>query len=592
MLRLTVFGGLSFRTESAEETLSGEVAVQRRGLAVLVLLAASGELGVSRDKLLAFLWPESDSLHARNALRQTLHSLRRELHSPNILVGNEILRLDPHRVVSDLEVFEHAFRAGEMRRAVEVYSGPFLDGFHVSNAPEFERWVEERRAEYRGRVALALESLAAEETRIGRSDLAVPWLRRLASLDPLNAKTAEALIEALAASGNVPGALQHARVYETLLGEELASSPGPSFSALLRRIRSGALTSFNHPVPRESPVAAERPEHDQPQPLRSHDQLTGFRSRLEAALADRYRIDREWQGARDARARTFLAHDTRHDRPVLLKVIRPSVASLIDLARFLQEIRFTARLRHPHILPLLDSGSVDGQPWYTSPFLDATTLRDRLTAEPSISPREAFAIARELAGALDHAHRHDVIHRDVSPENVWIVDGHALLTNLGFARALDVAGTSRLTESGMLIGSPAYMSPEQAAGVAIDARSDIYSLGCVLYEVLAGEPLHTGPTPQAILTKRSLDPAPSILLLHGDAGLAREALLRALSREPSERFPSAGAFAEALGLLTTADAAHSIQEGPVRGALRRWFAWSAIGIVLLILCFALFGNGR
>jgi DNA-binding SARP family transcriptional activator len=556
---------------------------------MLVLLATSSETGMSRDRLLALLWPESDAEHARNALRQTLHGLRRDVALPDVLEGSEILHLNPARISSDLEDFDRAVRAGDHAGAAVAYIGAFLDGFHLPNAGEFERWVEERRAEYLGKAMMSLGSLAADATRTGDFELAVSWWKRLSALDPLNARTAAKLIELLALSGNRPGALQHARVYEALVHDELGSGLDPSLAELLERIRSGTFRPAT-PTEHEAVEVVSKPALLNTSPATSEHRAT-FREALGAALADRYQIQEESEGGRDPRARTYLAHDLRHDRQVLLKVIRPSVASLIDFERFLQEIRLTARLRHPHIVPLLDSGAFAGQPWYTTPFLEGCSLRDRLTQGPEISPAEASTLMQELSGALDHAHRHGVVHRDVTPENVLVVDGHALLRNLGFARALDAAGSSRLTESGLIVGSPAYMSPEQAAGEPlVDGRSDVYSLGCLLYEMLTGEPLHTGPSPQAIMNKRKLDPLPSIARLGGERASARAVLLRALAREPAERFATAGEFGKALTLPTGASTS-GLPPGIRARANRRRVAVIAIGVLLLVLVAALLRFG-
>jgi serine/threonine protein kinase len=232
---------------------------------------------------------------------------------------------------------------------------------------------------------------------------------------------------------------------------------------------------------------------------------------------------------------------------VVLKVLHPSLASMLDVDRFLREIKLTARLRHPHILPLLDSGEVNGRPWFAMPEIGGVSLRVRLAAQGRIPLDEVIGTAQELAGALDHAHRHGVLHRDVSPENILLAEGHALLTNLGVARALDAAATPNLTETGMLVGSPAYVSPEQSAGdTPLDGRSDQYSLGCVLYEMLAGEPLFSGPTPQAIMAKRAAHRPVSL----EQSGLVppevAAVLARALAADPQRRFATAGEFAAAL----------------------------------------------
>ena len=246
-------------------------------------------------------------------------------------------------------------------------------------------------------------------------------------------------------------------------------------------------------------------------------------------------------------ATVYLAHDIQHDRPVALKVVLPELAATIGNDRFQREIKLAARLQHPHILSVYDSGQSSGQLWYTMPFVEGESLRDRLLREVQLPVDEAVRIVREAALALDYAHRHDVIHRDIKPENILLSDGQALVADFGIARA--ASGEQALTRTGMAVGTPAYMSPEQASGErGIDGRSDIYGLGCVLYELLAGEPPFTGPSAQAIVT-RMLTESPRPLTGARPAvspGLAA-AVARAMARTPADRFATAAEFAKALG---------------------------------------------
>ena len=247
-------------------------------------------------------------------------------------------------------------------------------------------------------------------------------------------------------------------------------------------------------------------------------------------------------------ATVYLAHDPKHDRPVAVKVLRPELAASLGPARFLQEIKFAAGLAHPHILPLHDSGDADGFLYYVMPFVEGKSLRDRLTQEQQLPLEEALQIARAIAGALAYAHSHDVVHRDIKPENILFEAGHAILSDFGIARAISAAGGEKLTETGIALGTPAYMSPEQASGdTQLDARTDVYSLGCVLYEMLAGEPPFTGPTAQAILAKRLMEPALELWQVRETVprGVS-QAVRRALARVPADRFATAAQFAEAL----------------------------------------------
>ena len=214
------------------------------------------------------------------------------------------------------------------------------------------------------------------------------------------------------------------------------------------------------------------------------------RDTLETALLDRYRIEREL--GRGGFAVVYLARDLRHDRPVALKVLHAEIAASLGAERFEREIKLAARLQHPHILGVFDSGDAGGRLWFTMPFIEGESLRDKLKREGQLPIADAVGIAREVADALDYAHRQGVIHRDIKPENVLLSGRHAMVADFGIARAIEAGGGS-LTQTGTAIGTPGYMSPEQATGErVIDARTDIYALGCVLYEMLASEPLSPG----------------------------------------------------------------------------------------------------
>jgi tetratricopeptide (TPR) repeat protein len=263
------------------------------------------------------------------------------------------------------------------------------------------------------------------------------------------------------------------------------------------------------------------------------------------ALSARYEIEREL--GRGGMATVYLARDLKHDRWVALKVLHPELAHALGPERFLREIRTTARLDHPHILPVLDSGEAGGLLWYTMPYVRGESLRDRLRRETQLPVEAALDIARQVATALDYAHREGVVHRDLKPENILLAEGQARVADFGVARALDVGTGGKLTETGMAVGTPAYMSPEQASAGPVDGRSDVYALGCVLYEMLAGEPPYTGPTAQAIVAKRLSDPVPSVRRLREELPEELDAALRrALAKAPADRFATAAEFAQAL----------------------------------------------
>jgi serine/threonine protein kinase len=268
---------------------------------------------------------------------------------------------------------------------------------------------------------------------------------------------------------------------------------------------------------------------------------------LRTALADRYVIERELGAG--GMATVYLAHDVRHDRKVALKVLPPELGAVLGVERFLAEIRTTANLQHPHILPLFDSGSVEGTVFYVMPFVEGESLRDRLAREKQLPVADAVRIATEVADALDYAHQLGVIHRDIKPENILLHGGHALVADFGIALAASrTAGGTRLTETGMSLGTPAYMAPEQAMGEReISPKADVYALGCVLYEMLAGEPPFTGPTAQAIVAQVLTERPRSLAgLRHTVPPHVEAAVLAALEKLPADRCESARAFAAAL----------------------------------------------
>ena len=291
-------------------------------------------------------------------------------------------------------------------------------------------------------------------------------------------------------------------------------------------------------------------------------------ARLAAALSDRYRIERELGAG--GMATVYLAHDLRHDRDVAIKTLHPDLAAALGGERFLSEIRTTARLQHPHILPLLDSGSADGLLYYVMPYVAGETLRSRLDRERQLPLDDALLIAREVADALQSAHQLGIIHRDIKPENILLQGGHALVADFGIALAVQSAGGARMTQTGLSLGTPQYMSPEQAMGErTIDARSDQYALAAVTYEMLAGEPPFTGPTVQAIIAKAlSERPVPISTLRDTVPVAVEQTVLRALAKLPADRFTSVQEFAA--GLRTEGGTASSTAatNGPTAAARR------------------------
>ncbi len=303
--------------------------------------------------------------------------------------------------------------------------------------------------------------------------------------------------------------------------------------------------------------------------------------RLKAALADRYRIEHELGSG--GMATVYLAEDVKHHRKVAVKVLRPELAAILGGERFLREVSIVAKLNHPHILALHDSGEVEEFLYYVMPYVEGESLRQKLNREKQLSIEEAVRITEQVASALDYAHRHDVIHRDIKPENILLHDGQALVADFGIALAVRAAGGDRLTETGLSLGTPQYMSPEQAtADRELDARSDVYSLGCVLYEMLAGEAPYTGPTAQAVIARVISGKPERITALRDTVPVHVEAAVhQALAKLPADRFATASQFAEALTnpMAAVAAAGPVVQlasgDGWTRfAASHRWLRWA------------------
>ena len=263
-------------------------------------------------------------------------------------------------------------------------------------------------------------------------------------------------------------------------------------------------------------------------------------------LADRYTIEREL--GRGGMATVWLAEERKHGRKVAIKVMRPEFAASLNADRFLREIGIAARLSHPHIVPLIDSGEVDGLPYYVSPFVPGGSLRDRLEREGRLAIKDALRIAQEVGAGLDYAHREGFVHRDVKPENILFADGHALLADFGVARATCSDHGTLVTEVGMALGTPEYMSPGQASGESdLGSRSDVYSFACVVYEMLAGRPPFRGTSSRAVMSSHLVEPPPLVRALRPDVPTSiEEALSRALAKDPAKRFASVAEFVEQL----------------------------------------------
>ena len=497
MLRLRTFGGLSL--ESDRGPLHG-AAMQRRRLAVLAILAEGSAHGITRDRLLGLLWPEVDEARARSALSQALYALKRASAEHQLVVGYDRLALNASVVTADVTDFHDALARDDLAAAVELYTGAFLDGVYLDDAPEFEHWLDDVRLRLGRAAERALERLAADAERRGDHAAAADWWRRLTALSPLKTGAVLRLMESLAGSGDRAGALRQAERYALLAREELEAEPSAAITTLADRLRG---------------------------------------EMREPRVSDRFAIEREL--GRGGSAVVYLARDTKHDRHVALKMLHPELGAAIGRDRLAREIRIIARLQHPHILPLHDSGEWADTLYYVMPFVDGESLRTRLTRDRQLPIDEVLVIGREVADALDHAHRHGIVHGDVKPENILLSDGHAVLADFGVARvmssALPLAGAALEPSS----GTPAYAAPERFAGrTEVGPASDIFSLGCVLFEMLAGRP--------PWLTRRRRGAlAPSLRPMRPDtpAWLA-DLIHQMLSESPTDRPSSAGVVSRSL----------------------------------------------
>jgi DNA-binding SARP family transcriptional activator/tRNA A-37 threonylcarbamoyl transferase component Bud32/Tfp pilus assembly protein PilF len=596
MLEFRVLGSLDLRGSAGAEILS--VLSQPKRVALLTYLAVAKPRGFHRrDKLVAMFWPELDQDRARAALRKSVHHLRRSLGDDAILGrGDEELTLNWDRVRLDAAGFEEAAEGGRPEEALELYRGPLLEGFHLSGCQEFEQWLEAERERLRyaaSRVAWTLAhrylgaGLLADAERMGQRALA---------LAPTDEVEIRRFIEALARAGDRAAAVAFYEKFAEGLGAELELRPDGESRGLVERIRA----SMELPLPGEessvdlaqetgSPGAPTGGPEPAATPVPPSDPGTGTGAeeaergpdfeRLRAAVADRYRIEREIGSG--GMATVYLAYDLKHDRRVAVKVLNPELGQSLGTQRFLREIKTAAGLTHPHVLPLFDSGEAAGSLFYVMPYVKGESLRARLTREGQLPIEDALRITREIADALAHAHEEGIIHRDVKPANIMLEAGHAVLADFGVAQAVAEAKDDRLTRTGSSLGTPAYMSPEQAAGVrGLDGRTDQYALACVLYEMLSGHPPFAGTEVELVMRRHITDEPPPIT--EGRPSVPAEVarvIQRALAKSPADRFKTTGEMAAALALTTSparAAVGFSLRGRPVWQILAGWAVASLV----------------
>ena len=577
MITIRLFGAIDLRGGDGQE-LRGVLAQPKR-LALLAYLAAAEPAGPQRrDTLLGLFWPELDQDRARNNLSQAVHFLRRWLGDAAITSrGGEDLALENSLVWVDVRAFHAALAADRPDEALEFYRGDLLPSFFAPGSAAFEEWLELERGRLRSRAAAAARLLAERHEHARRLTQAAGFAHRALELSVTDERHLRRMIELLNRVGDRAGAV---RAYERFASSvaELGVEPASETVVLISRVRSGEHVPAGpqagppiSPLPRPGPPAGDTPI----------ESVASALARLGAALSSRYKVER--QIGAGAMAVVVLAQDLRHRRPVAIKVLRPELAALMGPARFLREIEIAAALVHPHILPLHDSGDADGVLYYVMPYIAGESLRDLLDREQRLPVAGAMRIAREVADALGHAHAQGFVHLDIKPENILLGGDHALVADFGIARAIDSAGGERLSAR-HLSGTPAYMSPEQARGDgAVNARTDVYALGCVLHEMLAGEPPFTGATVETVISRRLHEPAPRVSVVRREVPHAvDEVIARSLARDGTARFATGREFAEALARVESAGVPGQRFSTRVRWggavaaallALAGWLAW-------------------
>jgi DNA-binding SARP family transcriptional activator len=529
MIELRVLGP----TEVTREGVG--VKLQRKPLALLTYLALAEPRGLHRrDTLLGIFWPDYDQSRARTALRQPLYHLRRELGENVILTrGDDEVGLDQALIRCDVFAFDTAVAEGQLEEAVSIYKGSVLKGLYLNDTPEFEHWLDGQRLPRDQAYANAVEQLAAGAQERGNHRRAADWLHRLLLVDPLDARVTLLLMNTLDQCGDRTAAIHVGEKHVAAVRRELSGEADAKVVERLERLRRkpGQIDTPKLPPRGDDPTRADLPS-------------------VKEALDDRYRVLRELGSG--VMAKIYLAEDRKLGREVAVKVLKPEYAATVGTERFLREIEIAARLNHPHILALIDSGEAGRFLYYVMPYVAGEALREKIRREEFLEIPAAIRIALDVATALDYSHRHRVVHRDIKPQNILLHEDEALVADFGIALAMSEAGGKRLTESGLMIGTPEYMSPEQAdPDRPVDSRSDIYSLGCVLYEMVTGEPVFTGVTAQAVIAKHRFEhPASARIVRDAVSPELADIINKALAKIPADRFDTARDFAARLRTST------------------------------------------
>lgn len=522
--RLFTLGTL--RLVAGDSTVTGP-ASQRRRLALLALLAVAGERGLSRDKVIAYLWPEQSTSRGRHLLSEALYVIRKALGDSTIVATQDELRLNEAKVWSDVAAFR-----SDASSAIDLYKGPFLDGFYLNDAGEFQDWVEQERVDLATRFGRALESAAEAASQSGDHVTAAQSWARLAYHEPFSARVALRYMQALADAGDRGRAIQHAAAFAERSREELGIEPDASVLALVARLQRADASVGSAPV-----IDLRVPHEDEQYGL--------------SELAPEFDVVRSI-GAGSV-AEVFLARETSLKRLVAIKVLRPEHASVESgRKRFEREAQSAARIEHPNVATAYRFGRLSsGIPYIVMPYINGGSLEDRLAATGPWSVAHSSKQLVQIAAGLAAAHRLGIVHRDVRPGNILYHrdSDRVLLTDFGLAAVLDTGDASaalRLTMPGELLGSIAYSSPEQLRGDQVTERADVYSLGVVAFEMVTGElPFKAKSHAQMLLAQTTEVPRlASDVIESVDAGFAG-IVARCLNKRPEQR-PYAAELVEVL----------------------------------------------
>jgi len=524
-VRLITLGGLALTRDGAPYA---GAAAQRRRMAILAVLAVSGRTGASRDKLLAYFWPDSGEDQARHALNQALFQVRQALGPDSITSASTSLALNPAVVTSDVAEFEQASADRALERAAALYQGPFLDGFFLSDAPDFERWVATTRSRLARTWGSIVDSLATSAAVRHDRTAVVRWRQQLANAEPLNAHSVIALVEAHVAAGDRAAALRAVTAHDTLVRTELDGEPDPAIQQWIERLKV---------VPREPQTGEAR-----------------LRARVERVTDGRYVLDRVL--TKGTVLTTLAVTDTRDGRSVAMHVVSTQAMGHADSERFVRTLRRVGAVGDPRVLPVLDAAATEEIAYYVTPQPNGPTLRERMARDRELTVPDAIQLARDLAATLAVAHAHDVIHGDLRPKHIGLLTDGVVVGGWSLIDALapvgDLGGSSSVPETAVTIAAPAYASPEQLEGGRLpDMRSDVYSFGCLVFETLGGMPPFAPTGGHAILVRKLTEPAPSVRDARASVPEDLDAVLRTcLARSPADRYASGAALADALAALS------------------------------------------